>query len=206
VLAPWEEGEEARSRILRREVSSFSEGSGCGFYVTWVEKGHAPHAAWQIPAARRQAGRCLFSPMVTVRWHDKINRDESLRPDGGRLTRMALIIAATPTEMQSMSENDFECFTSTGIKAPGTMLPKRKRTPERHTTAVPALAPDSFSSSSSHVAGTFGSNSWLLLFRLCVQEFADLQYKFARAEGFLQEIRCRLPKFVHRIVRISGDQ
>ena len=30
---------------------------------------------------------------------------------------------STPTEMQSMSENDFECFASTGVNTPGTMLP-----------------------------------------------------------------------------------
>src|SRR6266852_4178363 len=27
-------------------------------------------------------------------------------------------IRSTPTEMQSMSENDFECFASTGVKTP----------------------------------------------------------------------------------------
>src|SRR5260370_41364738 len=32
-------------------------------------------------------------------------------------------IRSTPTEMQSMSENDFECFTSTGVNAAETMLP-----------------------------------------------------------------------------------
>src|SRR6266478_3291452 len=30
---------------------------------------------------------------------------------------------STPTEMQSMSENDFECFARTGVNTPGTMLP-----------------------------------------------------------------------------------
>ncbi len=30
---------------------------------------------------------------------------------------------STPTEMQSMSENDFECFASTGVNTPGTMFP-----------------------------------------------------------------------------------
>src|ERR1700730_1136661 len=33
-------------------------------------------------------------------------------------------IRSTPTEMQSMSENDFECFASTGVNTPGTMFPK----------------------------------------------------------------------------------
>ncbi|SRR6266849_5909694 len=33
------------------------------------------------------------------------------------------IIRSTPTETQSMSENDFECFASTGEKSPGTMFP-----------------------------------------------------------------------------------
>src|SRR6267154_2661991 len=32
-------------------------------------------------------------------------------------------IRSTPTEMQSMSENDFECFANTGVNTPGTMLP-----------------------------------------------------------------------------------
>ena len=31
---------------------------------------------------------------------------------------------STPTEMQSMSENDFECFASTGVNTPGTMFPR----------------------------------------------------------------------------------
>src|SRR5580704_13119783 len=36
-------------------------------------------------------------------------------------------IRSTPTEMQSMSENDFECFASTGVKTPETMFPNRTR-------------------------------------------------------------------------------
>src|SRR5216684_38389 len=32
-------------------------------------------------------------------------------------------IRSTPTEMQSMSENDFECFASTGVNTPVTMSP-----------------------------------------------------------------------------------
>src|SRR5260370_2811796 len=32
-------------------------------------------------------------------------------------------IRSTPTERQSTSENDFECFASTGVKTPGTMSP-----------------------------------------------------------------------------------
>jgi hypothetical protein len=31
-------------------------------------------------------------------------------------------IRSTPTEMQSMSENDFECFASTGVNMPAIML------------------------------------------------------------------------------------
>src|SRR5882762_9735684 len=31
-------------------------------------------------------------------------------------------IRSTPTEMQSMSENDFECFASTGVNGPETMF------------------------------------------------------------------------------------
>lgn len=30
---------------------------------------------------------------------------------------------STPTEMQSISENDFECFAWTGVNAPGTVFP-----------------------------------------------------------------------------------
>src|SRR5580700_7139143 len=32
-------------------------------------------------------------------------------------------IRSTPTEMQSMSENDFECFANTGVNTPETMFP-----------------------------------------------------------------------------------
>src|SRR5260370_8738510 len=32
-------------------------------------------------------------------------------------------IRSTPTEMQSMSEKDFECFASTGVNTPVTMSP-----------------------------------------------------------------------------------
>jgi hypothetical protein len=35
-------------------------------------------------------------------------------------------IRSTPTEMQSMSENDFECFASTGVKALETIFPSRR--------------------------------------------------------------------------------
>src|SRR4030095_8290440 len=32
-------------------------------------------------------------------------------------------IRSTPTETQSINENDFECFASTGVNTPGTMFP-----------------------------------------------------------------------------------
>src|SRR5712692_5894102 len=35
-------------------------------------------------------------------------------------------IRSTPTEMQSMSENDLECFASTGVNTPGTISPTRQ--------------------------------------------------------------------------------
>jgi hypothetical protein len=41
-----------------------------------------------------------------------------------RIGSKFLCIRSTPTEMQSMSENDFECFASTGVKTPVTKLPK----------------------------------------------------------------------------------
>jgi len=34
---------------------------------------------------------------------------------------------STPTEIQSMSENDFEYFASTGVKAPVAMFPNAAR-------------------------------------------------------------------------------
>jgi hypothetical protein len=40
-----------------------------------------------------------------------------------RIGSKFLCIRSTPTAMQSMSENDFECFASTGLNTPGTMLP-----------------------------------------------------------------------------------
>src|SRR5258708_32240413 len=40
-------------------------------------------------------------------------------------------IRSTPTEMQSTSENDFECLASTGVNTPGTMFPKLKLLTER---------------------------------------------------------------------------
>src|SRR5713101_3007670 len=43
-----------------------------------------------------------------------------------RLGSKFLCIRSTPTEMQSMSENDFECFASTGVNAPETMSPNRR--------------------------------------------------------------------------------
>src|SRR5260370_18728741 len=43
-------------------------------------------------------------------------------------------IRSTPTEMQSTSENDFECFASTGVNTPGTMFPKLKLLTERMVT------------------------------------------------------------------------
>ncbi len=35
------------------------------------------------------------------------------------------IIRSTPTEMQSMSENDFECFASTDVKSPANAILER---------------------------------------------------------------------------------
>src|SRR5437660_4395935 len=40
-------------------------------------------------------------------------------------------IRSTPTEMQSMSEKDFECLASTGVNTPGTMFPKLMLLAER---------------------------------------------------------------------------
>jgi hypothetical protein len=38
-----------------------------------------------------------------------------------RIGSKSLCIRSTPTEMQSISENDFECFARTGVNTPGTM-------------------------------------------------------------------------------------
>ncbi len=45
------------------------------------------------------------------------------RIDLFRIGSKFLCIRSTPTETQSMSENDFECFASTGVNTPGTMSP-----------------------------------------------------------------------------------
>jgi len=48
--------------------------------------------------------------------------------DGRKLEQFQLrlrkfrCIRSTPTEMQSMSENDFECLARTGVNAPGQCL------------------------------------------------------------------------------------
>ena len=53
-------------------------------------------------------------------------------------------IRSTPTEMQSMSENDFECFASTGVKTPETMFPNRTRVnldiPQADPSCIPPAA------------------------------------------------------------------
>src|SRR6266571_3663098 len=41
-------------------------------------------------------------------------------------------IRSTPTDMQSMSEDDFECFANTSVNAPGTMSPKISVLPHIH--------------------------------------------------------------------------
>ena len=40
-----------------------------------------------------------------------------------RMGSKFLCIRSTPTEMQSIKENDFECFARTGVNAPETMFP-----------------------------------------------------------------------------------
>src|SRR6266567_5551483 len=40
-----------------------------------------------------------------------------------RMGSKFLCMRSTPTEMQSMRENDFECFASTGVNTPETMSP-----------------------------------------------------------------------------------
>jgi len=42
---------------------------------------------------------------------------------------------STPAEVQSISENDFECFASTGVNTPGTMFQIRVPTNIRFPTA-----------------------------------------------------------------------
>src|SRR5437660_10552768 len=39
---------------------------------------------------------------------------------------------STPTEIQSMSENDFECFARTGVNTPKTMSPRIAALPHSH--------------------------------------------------------------------------
>ena len=40
-----------------------------------------------------------------------------------RIGSKFLCIRSTPTEIQSIRENDFECLASTGVNALGTMFP-----------------------------------------------------------------------------------
>jgi hypothetical protein len=51
-----------------------------------------------------------------------------------------------PSEMESMSENDFECFASTGENTPGTMLPSVSSALPLHVTlfipGAAAMIPD----------------------------------------------------------------
>ena len=46
-------------------------------------------------------------------------------------------IRSTPTEMQSMGENDFECFASTGVNTPGTIFPDSGPMPLRQWPSFP---------------------------------------------------------------------
>ena len=39
-----------------------------------------------------------------------------------RIGSKFLCMRSTPTEIQSMSENDFECFASTGVKSPANAM------------------------------------------------------------------------------------
>jgi hypothetical protein len=43
--------------------------------------------------------------------------------DVARIGSKFRCIRSTPTERQSMSDNDFECFASRGVNTPGTMSP-----------------------------------------------------------------------------------
>jgi hypothetical protein len=49
----------------------------------------------------------------------KESRDSTCFPNGSKFR----CILSTPTEMQSMSENDVESFASTGVNKPETMSP-----------------------------------------------------------------------------------
>src|SRR6266851_6533738 len=50
-------------------------------------------------------------------------------------------IPSTPTERQSTSENDFECFASTGVNTPETMLPSSSSALLLHVTLSSATFP-----------------------------------------------------------------
>src|SRR6266851_6809796 len=48
---------------------------------------------------------------------------------------------STPTEMQSIRENDFECFARTGVNTPETMLPSSSSALLLHVTLSSATFP-----------------------------------------------------------------
>ena len=48
---------------------------------------------------------------------------ERLREPGFQKLSKLCCMRSTPTEMQSMNENDFECLAKTRVNAPGTMFP-----------------------------------------------------------------------------------
>src|SRR5271157_2573025 len=59
---------------------------------------------------------------------------------------------STPTEMQSMSENDFECLASTGVNAPETMSPSPAGDELESRTEIGAVQPFKLSAESGNCA------------------------------------------------------
>ena len=113
---------EYRLQLLPQESISdaLSASPPSEFLVLWLEV-EVMHAAGKVLRS--------FEPAL-----DKCFVDDRLGSDVRQFTSLPCLyllshrlevrcIRSTPTEMQSMSENDFECLASTGVNTLGTVFP-----------------------------------------------------------------------------------
>ena len=79
--------------------------------------------------------------------------------------------------MQSISENDFECFASTGVNAPGTMFPSSNRMKRKIQPICPARLPVT-----QFLDCSYGSNPKL-------SKYSTKRYESGQAEDYYWEFR-----------------
>ena len=74
---------------------------------------------------------------------------------------LTTVSRSTPTAMQSMRENDLECFASTGVNTPGTMFPNSCCTNRKPKKSTPAqrISKDQFPDSCDSGAGAVAYRS-----------------------------------------------